>query len=167
VLDCGQSTGGFTDFALQKGARFVIGIEVGIDQLDLSLKGNPRVKTFEKLNVLEAYEKVPSEYLNDGAVDIAIADVSFVSLLHVLPGILKFKPLEMLLLIKPQFELSKKDLSKSGLVKDKGLAHRRVLDVANTIGQKSDLQLIDTIPSPILGSDGNQEYFAYFKDPQK
>jgi len=166
VLDCGQSTGGFSDFALQAGASQVVGIEVGSGQLDPKIRSNPKNKTFEKTNILDAYPIVLKQIPNLD-VDIALVDVSFVSLLHVISGILKFSPNELLLLIKPQFELTSKDLNKNGVVKDPGKGYMRAREIAEQIASLSQMKLVGINPSQVLGGDGNQEYFAYLKDLQK
>lgn len=166
VLDCGQSTGGFTDYCLKNGAKHIIGIEVGSNQLDQSLRGHPKILLFENTNIIEAFDVISRAHpgLNP---NFLVADVSFTSLLHVLPGLLKFNPQEMLLLIKPQFELKKSDLNKKGIVKDPVKAKKISESVANKIKTLAGLNLVGLIESTIKGGDGNQEYFAYFKGPQK
>jgi 23S rRNA (cytidine1920-2'-O)/16S rRNA (cytidine1409-2'-O)-methyltransferase len=166
VLDCGQSTGGFSDYALKAGASLVVGIEVGSGQLDPKIRTNPKNITFEKTNILDAYPIV-LKHIPSLNVDIALVDVSFVSLLHIISGVLRFCPSELLLLIKPQFELTAKHLNKNGIVKDLSKGQERAGFIAEQVSQISQMTLRGLIPSQVLGGDGNQEYFAYFTDHQK
>lgn len=154
-LDLGQSTGGFTDCLLQKGASQIIGIDVGKDQLEPSLRENEKVEYYEGLHLKDA----PTY-----KVDLLVCDLSFISTIEnfSLIDAITVSPCEMLFLIKPQFELGSEALNKKGLVKNKedlsGLEEK-----AKKSSQQVGWQVIDYIESQIKGRDGNQEYFLYAK----
>ena len=155
-LDIGSSTGGFTDCLLQRGAARVYAIDVGTGQLDWKLRNDPRVVVREQMN---------ARYLSGNEVpepiDLAVCDVSFISItmiLPVLPGLLA-KSGEMVILVKPQFELERHQVGKGGIIRDPALhlqACRRVRDAVQQLGFRSEI-----IPSPILGAEGNQEFLLY------
>ena len=156
ALDVGSSTGGFTDCLLQHGAARVYAIDVGTGQLDWKLRNDPRVIVQEKVNARYlGRAQVPEP------VDIAVCDVSFISvtmILPVLPGLLAANG-EMVILVKPQFELERRQVGKGGIVRDPELhdaACRRVRDAVHALGFVSDV-----IPSPILGAEGNREFLLY------
>ena len=163
VLDIGQSTGGFTDCLLQSDVEKVVGIDVGHSQLHENIKSNFKVVFFENVHVkdlkthLNFKESVPS-----AGFDLIVADVSFISLTKVIPHISPFlkKGGDYLLLVKPQFELSKKELDKNGIVKNpKGyaLVKNQIEDVARLCFG----DVISYFESETLGKDGNQEFFIY------
>lgn len=159
VLDVGISTGGFTDCLLQEGAREVVGLDVGHNQLDWKIKTDARVKAFEGINA----RQIPQELIGEPC-DLVVVDVSFISLTLVLPEALKhLKPGGFLLaLIKPQFEVKKEDVGKRGIVKDP-LLHQQVQEkIMEFCSQKQwalrDLRIFD---SPIEGTDGNKEFFIF------
>lgn len=156
-LDVGQGTGGFTDALLHAGATQVVGLDVGHGQLHDRLKADPRVVALEGLNArhLEAAAlPVPS-------FDLIVGDLSFISLTLVLPALapLLRKPRgEMLVLVKPQFELQPADIGKGGLVRDESAFERvqtRLRDACAGCG----LAVLDWFASPIAGGDGNREFF--------
>ena len=155
-VDVGSSTGGFTDCLLQHGAARVYAIDVGTGQLDWKLRNDPRVIAQEHFNARYlSREQVPEP------VDIAVCDVSFISvtmILPVLPGLLKENG-EMVILIKPQFELERRQVGKGGIVRDPDL-HRaaclKVEEIVRALGFQSE-----TIPSPIAGAEGNREFLLY------
>lgn len=164
VLDIGLSTGGFSDCLLQKGAQSVVGIDVGHDQLADKLKEDDRLVSFEGINAKELSKHSDVlEKIKD--VDLIVMDVSFISILKIIPefsncGFLKTPAI--LSLVKPQFELSKKDLNKQGLVKEES----KYLDIKeNIIFELKNLkyEVEDYFPSPIKGGDGNKEFFVYAK----
>ncbi|MFK8138177.1 MAG: TlyA family RNA methyltransferase [Bdellovibrionales bacterium] len=160
VLDIGQSTGGFTDFVLQSGAVSVVGIDVGQGQLVDSLVADPRVSFHEKVNAKDPLDL--NEALKDGKFDIVVMDVSFISILKVIPNLKNFllAGSHLLSLVKPQFELSKKDLNKQGIVKDQD----QYLDVKNNVCDtvaSLNYVVIDYVSSGIKGGDGNEEFFIY------
>jgi len=162
VLDVGQSTGGFTDCVLQAGARRVVGVDVGHDQLAAPLRADPRVRFFEGVNA-RALDRPALLAANDNAgFDLIICDVSFISLTLVLPSAL---PLlapggYLLSLVKPQFEVGREGLGKGGIVRDASLyggVHERVSALLAGEGMR-ELAWFD---SPIAGGDGNREFFVF------
>lgn len=159
AMDVGSSTGGFTDCLLQNGVKRVYCIDVGFGQLDWRLRQDPRVVLFERTNVryLER-QRIPDE------IDISTIDVSFISLLKVVPKVLEFLKTggEILALIKPQFEVGKGEVGKGGIVRDEKKrieAVNRVKDGLETFGLKT----IGIMESPIPGQKGNIEYFIYMR----
>lgn len=158
ILDIGASTGGFTDCLLQKNALSATCVDVGHSQLHPKLLQDSRVINIEKVNA----RTLPSSILPHAQYDIIVIDLSFISLTKVLPHIWTFlKPDGILIaLIKPQFEASKEEVGRAhGIIKDP-LIHNRVLNeilhFCLTHLQKS--ALIGHIPSPLKGTDGNQEF---------
>jgi len=155
-LDIGSSTGGFTDCLLQRGAARVYAIDVGTGQLDWKLRNDPRVIAQEQVNArFLGREQIPEP------IDLAVCDVSFISItmiLPVLPNLLTERA-EMVILVKPQFELERHQVGKGGIIRDPGLHHqacRRVEEAVQRLGYRSEI-----IPSPILGAEGNQEFLLH------
>jgi 23S rRNA (cytidine1920-2'-O)/16S rRNA (cytidine1409-2'-O)-methyltransferase len=155
-LDVGSSTGGFTDCLLQNEAARVYAIDVGTGQLDWRLRNDPRVVVREQVN---------ARYLGTDAVpepvDLAVCDVSFISVTMILPALEKLLApnAEMVILVKPQFELEKHQVGKGGIIRDSQLhaqACRRIEQAVQRIGFRTE-----TMPSPILGAEGNQEFLLY------
>ena len=160
-LDVGQSTGGFTDCLLQHGAAQVWGVDVGHSQLHPSLQADVRVHVLEKVNARHLSAEQLGEQGQHG-FDLVVADLSFISLTLVMPGMVHLmKPLaHAVWLIKPQFELQAQDLGKGGVVKDPTL----YLQVEQRLRQacaQAGLQVLDWLPSAILGGDGNHEFFIH------
>jgi 23S rRNA (cytidine1920-2'-O)/16S rRNA (cytidine1409-2'-O)-methyltransferase len=159
ALDVGASTGGFTDCLLQQGVGKVYAVDVGYGQLAWRLRQDPRVIVLERMNIrYMSPEAIPE------AVDLAVVDVSFISLRLVLPRVKVFlKPGGAILaLIKPQFEVGKGQVGKGGVVRDANLQLQTVngiRDFAQTLG----LTDMGVLPSPILGPKGNQEYLLYLR----
>ena len=158
-LDVGASTGGFTDCLLQHGAGRVYAIDVGYGQLDWKLRQNPRVVVIERMNI----RHMQSETLPQ-LVDLVTIDVSFISLKKVVPDVLKYmkKSAGILALIKPQFEVGKKNVGKGGVVRDP-LLHAQVIENLSDFFVKKHLFCEWVIPSPILGPKGNREFFMSLK----
>jgi 23S rRNA (cytidine1920-2'-O)/16S rRNA (cytidine1409-2'-O)-methyltransferase len=153
-LDIGASTGGFTDCLLQRGAARVWAVDVGYGQLAWLLRTDPRVRLLERTNVRELARTVIPD-----PITLITIDVSFISLRLVLPKAREFlEPHACLVaLVKPQFEVGRRDVGRGGIVRDDGLRARavdEVIAVASDLG----LRLRGRIPSPITGHDGNQEY---------
>ena len=160
LLDVGCSTGGFTDCALQHGAKFVYGIDVGSNQLDKSLVSCPKLKSIENLHVKD----LQSAHLDNKKMDGILVDVSFISSTHVFPYILPFLKEDGFLftLIKPQFELDSSALDRNGIVrsaKNQITAIQRVLTAAKN--QNLYLQNIDYVP--LMTHKKNIEYIALFR----
>jgi 23S rRNA (cytidine1920-2'-O)/16S rRNA (cytidine1409-2'-O)-methyltransferase len=167
-LDVGQSTGGFTDCLLQQGAAQVVGIDVGHAQVHPRIRDDERVVCIEGVNARELVpgdDRVPDAL--DG-FDLMVGDVSFISLTLVLPGVVHLlKPTgQLLMLVKPQFELQPGQVGKGGIVKDESLypfIENRVRTALTDLG----LQVSAWLESPIAGGDGNREFFvqACWPDP--
>jgi 23S rRNA (cytidine1920-2'-O)/16S rRNA (cytidine1409-2'-O)-methyltransferase len=156
-LDVGQSTGGFTDCLLQHGAAKVTGVDVGHGQLHGRLRSDPRVTVIEKLNARELRaEQVGRDF------DLITGDLSFISLTLVLPAL---APLlksggDLLLLVKPQFELQPGQIGKNGIVTDASLyavVERRIRECCASLG----LAVRGWYDSPVRGGDGNREFFVH------
>lgn len=159
ALDVGASTGGFTDCLLKFGAAHVFALDVGYGQLDWTLRNDPRVTVLERRNIRNV-EK--SDF--DQKIELTVIDVSFISLKKVLPvvrNILNEKGYTIAL-IKPQFEVGRREVGKGGVVRDEE-KHRRVLEEIRTFSIENGFTCLDTIPSPILGPKGNREFFIYLK----
>ena len=156
ILDIGASTGGFTDCSLKHGAKLVYAVDVGTNQLDESLRNNPKVISYEQTNIKDI-----DKFDND--IDYLVMDVSFVSIEHLLPSISKFisDKNALITLIKPQFELGQINM-KNGIVKDKKL-HLKVLNNVFEELKKDNLGIYKLIESPILGGSGNKEFLALIK----
>ena len=153
TLDLGASTGGFTDFLLQQGARKVFALDVGHGQLHYRLRQDARVVVMEKLNARYPFELPES-------VDLVTIDVSFISLKLVIPqAVAHLKDGGCLVaLVKPQFEAPKGDVGRGGVIKDPQI-HARVLAKTITWVVGSGLRLRNLCASPILGDAGNKEFF--------
>jgi 23S rRNA (cytidine1920-2'-O)/16S rRNA (cytidine1409-2'-O)-methyltransferase len=155
-VDVGSSTGGFTDCLLQHGASKVYAIDVGTGQLDWKLRNDPRVVVREKVNArYVSREEVPEP------VSFAVCDVSFISITMILPAltVLLSGDAEMVILVKPQFELERHQVGKGGIIRDPELhvaACKRVAEAVERLGFGSEI-----IPSPSLGVEGNREFLLY------
>lgn len=157
VLDVGASTGGFTDCLLQRGARKVYAVDVGYGQLAWKLRQDPRVVAIERTNIREmAADMVPEK------VDVAVIDVSFISLEKVIPSVMAYLTpgSSLIALIKPQFEVGKDKVGKGGIVRDEA-ARKTAIDRIVTFLQDKGFEVKGVIPSPITGQDGNVEYLIY------
>ena len=155
-LDIGASTGGFTDCLLQRGAARVHAVDVGAGQLDWKIRNDPRVAVHEKLNA----RYLRPEDLGE-PIDLAVCDVSFISATLILPAVAPLlQPAgEMVILVKPQFEVGKGQVGKGGIVREPELhqaACRRVDDAVRQSGFETAL-----IESPILGAKGNREFLLH------
>jgi 23S rRNA (cytidine1920-2'-O)/16S rRNA (cytidine1409-2'-O)-methyltransferase len=161
ALDLGASTGGFTDVLLQHGAAKVFAVDVGHDQLHEKLRNDPRVISLEGLNARDLDATIIPE-----PIDILVADVSFISLTKVLPPcapLLK-SPAWAIVLVKPQFEAGKRDVGSGGVVRDEAV-RQRCLDTIIAFAQNElHWTLVGTLPSPVLGPNGNQEFLAAFRN---
>jgi 23S rRNA (cytidine1920-2'-O)/16S rRNA (cytidine1409-2'-O)-methyltransferase len=167
VLDIGISTGGFTDCLLQSGAARVVGVDVGHDQLAHKLRTDSRLAQLEGVNARDL-SQAPILALNGGQrFDLAVIDVSFISLTLVLPEAIQYlkESAPVLALVKPQFEVGREGLGKNGIVKDPA----RFKDVEIKIRQAcaaAGLSVEDYFESSIEGSDGNREFFVYARPSQ-
>lgn len=155
-LDVGQSTGGFTDVLLARGAARVIGVDVGHGQLHPRLRSDPRVTAIEGVNA----RHLDARMLPTPHFDLVVADLSFISLTLVLPALAVLATRDLLLLVKPQFELQPADIGKGGLVTD-ATAHARVQARLRAACAETGLTLRDYFESAIAGGEGNREYFVW------
>ena len=159
-IDCGASTGGFTDVLLQHGAERVYSVDVGYGQLAWKLRNDERVINLERTNLRYVTEEQIPELL-----DLAVMDVSFISIKLILPAV---KPLlkedaDLICLIKPQFEAGRDEVGKKGVVRDKNVhaeVINNILEFAPTIG----LSVMGLDFSPIKGPEGNIEYICHMKN---
>jgi 23S rRNA (cytidine1920-2'-O)/16S rRNA (cytidine1409-2'-O)-methyltransferase len=158
-LDVGASTGGFTDCLLQNGARKVVAIDVGHNQIDWRLRNDPRVEVREGVNARYLEKKeFPHQF------DLAVMDVSFISATKVLPAIV---PLvvsggAIITLIKPQFEVGRGEVGSGGIVRDPA-QRLRVVEEVNNAASELGLEVAKVVESPIQGAEGNVEYLALYK----
>jgi 23S rRNA (cytidine1920-2'-O)/16S rRNA (cytidine1409-2'-O)-methyltransferase len=155
-LDVGSSTGGFTDCVLQRGAARVYAIDVGTGQLDWKLRNDPRVIVQEQVNARYLTRNQVKE-----PIALALCDVSFISITMILPALaaLLAEDAEMVILVKPQFELDRDQVGKGGIIRDPALHHQacqRVEKAVQELGFRTQI-----IPSPILGAEGNREFLLH------
>lgn len=155
-LDAGASTGGFTDVLLRRGAREVVAVDVGYGQLDWRLRTDPRVRVLDRTNVRAL---TPDDI--GGTVDLTVADLSFISLRTVLPALASCTAGELVLLVKPQFEVGRGRVG-SGVVRDPVLREEAVLSVARAAEQLG-LGTAGVVASPLPGPAGNVEYFLHLR----
>lgn len=158
-IDCGASTGGFTDALLKNGAAKVYSVDVGYGQLAWSLRNDERVVNMERTNI----RYISSEQIPE-PLDICVMDLSFISVKLVLPAVcaLLKEDAQLVCLIKPQFEAGREEVGKKGVVRDKAVhlsVIESVLSFAPTVGMK----VMGLDFSPIKGPEGNREYLCYMK----
>lgn len=158
-LDAGASTGGFTDVLLRAGAAEVVAVDVGYGQLAWSLRGDDRVRVFERTNV----RSLTPEAIG-GPVEVTVADLSFISLRLVLPALAGCTAADgdLALMVKPQFEVGKERVGTGGVVRDPALRAEAVLDVAATAAGLG-LGLAGVAASPLPGPSGNVEFFVWLR----
>lgn len=159
ILDAGLSTGGFTDCMLQRGAKKIYGIDVGHGQVHEKIAADPRVVVMEKTN-LRYVMGLPD------SIDLATLDVSFISLLTVMPAVISClaPDARVICLIKPQFEAGRHQVRRGGLIEDP-VVHQEVIDkVVKGCGILGLRLIAEVIPSPLPGAtSGNVEFLAFFK----
>ena len=161
-LDVGQSTGGFTDCLLKRGAAHVVGIDVGHDQLHAKIRADSRVTCIEGTN---ARDLTPASVGAAAACfDLIVADVSFISLTKVLPQwtVLLREGGRVLSLVKPQFEVGAHNLARGGIVRDESLYATVEKNIRKACGD-AGFKVLDYFDSAITGGDGNREFFVYAK----
>ncbi len=158
-LDAGASTGGFTDVLLRRGADTVLAVDVGYGQLVWQLRNDPRVRVLDRTNVRDLTVETVG-----GQVDLVVADLSFISLRLVLPALLAITVADgdLVLMVKPQFEVGKERLGKGGVVRDRALRAEAVAAVAEAAaglgwGARSVAR------SPLPGPSGNVEFFLWLR----
>jgi 23S rRNA (cytidine1920-2'-O)/16S rRNA (cytidine1409-2'-O)-methyltransferase len=160
-MDVGSSTGGFTDCLLQNGARKVFAIDVTIDQLDWKLRRDPRVVTLEK----NARYLEPEDI--DEPAEFVTVDVSFISVSKILSAVvaLAAPKADFVVLVKPQFELEKRDVGKGGIVREAAL-HNKAIDRVTEAAAAAGLEIDGVRPSRVAGAEGNQEFFLHARRPR-
>ncbi|MCO6430115.1 MAG: TlyA family RNA methyltransferase [Deltaproteobacteria bacterium] len=153
--DVGASTGGFTEVLLSKGASRVYAIDVGYGELDWRLRSDPRVVSLERTNV-RFLKELPEK------VSLITVDLSFISLRLVLPVVVNWlcQAADIILLIKPQFEVRQSEVGEKGIVTDRQL-HKRVVKEIISAAAEIGIKTCGVVPSPIKGRKGNQEYLAW------
>ncbi|TFJ93718.1 TlyA family RNA methyltransferase [Lentibacillus salicampi] len=158
MMDVGSSTGGFTDCALQHGARLCYAIDVGYNQLDWKLRNDDRVVVMERTN----FRYVTPDMIKHGWPEFATIDVSFISLKLILPVLnqLLKNDSDVIALIKPQFEAGRDQVGHKGIVRGQ-TAHFNVLKKMTDFAREQGYQLLNLTYSPITGGDGNIEFLAH------
>jgi 23S rRNA (cytidine1920-2'-O)/16S rRNA (cytidine1409-2'-O)-methyltransferase len=162
----GASTGGFTDCLLQNGAAQVTAVDTGFGQIAMKLRNDARVRLMERTNarLLEPGSLEAGE--GASAVSLLVMDVSFISATLLLGTVLAAAPSlrEAVVLVKPQFEAGREFVGKGGIVRDPeghNVAVRKVADCVRSLGW----EVVETIPSPITGMEGNREFLLYGRRP--
>lgn len=158
VLDAGASTGGFTDCLLQYGAAHVVAVDVGHGQLHPRIRDDRRVTVLERFHVRDLTLDAIG-----GVADLVVADLSFISIIRVLPSLLEVgRPgSELVLLVKPQFEAGKVEVDRgSGVIRDP-LIHQRVCDEVSAALVAKGCDVLGWIDSPITGAQGNREFLVH------
>lgn len=155
VLDIGSSTGGFTDFALQHGAKKVIAVDVGTKQLHPTLLGNPKIELHEQTDI--------RDFKTGQQIDLLVADVSFISLREILPNVSKFmhEDSRLIAMVKPQFEAQKTGVKHKGVIKNDAM--RRKILKAFEEWVKNVFVIVDKADSEVAGNKGNVERFYLLK----
>ncbi len=162
VLDVGSSTGGFTEFSLKNGAKKVIAVEVGTNQMHPSLRDNPKIELHEKTDIRDFVESNN----NSQVIDIVVVDVSFVSLRDILPSVIKISnaSTEIYAMVKPQFEAINDNLKHKGVIKNDKIRRQILKDFEEWA--QGRLVIINKADSKIHGSKGNIERFYKLKLPK-
>ncbi|MGH3457090.1 TlyA family RNA methyltransferase [Aeromicrobium sp.] len=158
-LDAGASTGGFTDVLLRRGAAEVHAVDVGYGQLAWSLQSDERVRIYDRTNV----RTIQPEHIG-GLVDVVVSDLSFISLTLVMPALTRacVQEGDIVLMIKPQFEVGQGNLGKNGVVRDPGL-HADAVHRVCVAGYERGWGTRALAPSPLPGPAGNVEYFCWLR----
>lgn len=160
MIDIGSSTGGFTDCALQNGAKLSYAIDVGYNQLDWKLRNHPQVVVMERTN----FRYVTSDDLTKGAPAFASIDVSFISLRLILPVLAELLTVggDVAALIKPQFEAGREQVGKKGIIKDPKI-HKQVCEEILAFAVQNRYSVENLTFSPITGGDGNIEFLVHLR----
>lgn len=158
-LDVGASTGGFTDCLLQHGARRVVAVDVGHNQLDWRLRRDPRVEAREGVNARYLRpEDFPEKF------DLIVMDVSFISATKVMPALVPLLTPDgrLITLIKPQFEAGRESVERGGIVRDPA-QHARVIEEVHAAARALGLAVRGLVESPLRGMEGNREFLALYE----
>ena len=160
VLDIGASTGGFTDCALQSGAKYVYSVDVGKNQLDWKLRNDERVFSIEEMHIKDLEEKD----INNKKVDFIVIDVSFISLTKVIPYFERFlaENGKIVMLVKPQFEVRREKIGRNGVVENEEY-HDEAIKKVISFSKECGYELIGVEDSPIRGAKGNKEFLMLLK----
>ena len=160
VLDIGASTGGFTDCALQNGAKYVYSVDVGKNQLDWKLRNDERVLSLEEMHIKD----LKQEDINNEKVNFIVIDVSFISLTKVIPYLKKFlaKTGNIVMLVKPQFEVGREKIGRNGVVENEEY-HDEAIKKIISFSKEGGYELLGVEDSPIRGTKGNKEFLMLLK----
>lgn len=155
VLDVGSSTGGFTDYALQHGAKLVYAVDVGTEQLHPSLRGHDRIELHEKTDIRDFHPEI--------SPNIVVIDVSFVSLRDILPTVAKLSGpnTSILAMVKPQFEAARHQIGSSGVIKNDSVRRQILKDFESWA--KQYFITVDKADSEVAGARGNKERFYHLR----
>lgn len=172
-LDVGASTGGFTDCLLQHGAAHVTAADTGFGQIAMKLRIDPRVRLLERTNarLLKPNSLLPeadSSGPSRAELTLLVMDVSFISATLLLAPVFAAAPSlrEAVILVKPQFEAGREHVGKGGIVRDP-TAHQLAIDKVSDCVRSLGWEVVETIPSPITGAEGNREFLLYARCPQE
>lgn len=159
VLDVGSSTGGFTDYALKHGAKKVIAVDVGTEQLHPSLRNNPKIELHEKTDIRQFTKDQPNSGNHKLSIDMVVMDVSFISVRDVLPYIAKItsSKTQIISMVKPQFEARKSDLMHKGVIKNDRIRRKILSDFEGWA--KQSFVIKNKADSQVAGARGNLERF--------
>jgi 23S rRNA (cytidine1920-2'-O)/16S rRNA (cytidine1409-2'-O)-methyltransferase len=165
-LDVGASTGGFTDCLLQNGAAHVTAVDTGFGQIAMKLRLEPRVRLLERTNARFLAPGALGQDRQPPPLTLLVMDVSFISATLLLGPVLAAAPYlaEMVVLIKPQFEAGRGHVGKGGIVRDPA-AHQLAIDKVADCVRALGWQVVEVIPSPITGAEGNVEFLLYARRP--
>ena len=159
-VDVGASTGGFTQTLLRRGAARIYAVDAGRGQLHESLRGHARVVVRERTNARRLSPKDVPE-----ACSLAVMDVSFISVRKILPALLSVlaPAADVVVLVKPQFEVGRGQVGRGGLVKDRALHAQAVREVARSAQEDAGFGVLAGCPSPLTGAEGNREFFLHLR----
>ncbi|MDR3774868.1 MAG: TlyA family RNA methyltransferase [Terracidiphilus sp.] len=165
-LDVGASTGGFTDCLLQHGAAHVTALDTGFGQIAMKLRNDPRVRLVERTNARLLEPRALAAKQESPQLTLLVMDVSFISATLVLPPVLAAAPAleEAVILVKPQFEAGRGHVGKGGIVRDPE-SHQLAIDRVADCVRSLNWQVVEIIPSPITGMEGNREFLLYARRP--
>lgn len=166
-LDVGASTGGFTDCLLQHGAAHVTAVDTGFGQIAMKLRIDPRVRLVERTNARFLAPGALAAEQGGPELTLLVMDVSFISATLLLGPVLAAAPAltEAVILVKPQFEAGRGNVGKGGIVRDPD-AHKLAVDRVADCVASLVWEVVETIPSPITGAEGNREFLLYARRPR-
>jgi 23S rRNA (cytidine1920-2'-O)/16S rRNA (cytidine1409-2'-O)-methyltransferase len=167
-LDIGTSTGGFTDCLLQHGAAQVTAVDTGFGQIAMKLRNDPRVRLLERTNARLLEPASLTAEQGSPPLTLLAMDVSFISATMLLGPVLAAAPAleQAVILVKPQFEAARGDVGQGGIVRDPEI-HQQAIDRVADCVRSLGWEVVEVIPSPISGMEGNREFLLYAHRPQK